>query len=220
MELRGYLDAARRRWLLILGTAGAVVALAVVAATMMTEEYTSTSRVFISTVPTDPNTAYQGGLFSEQRVNSYAELVNSPELSQRVNEELKLKGSAEDLSDRIDASVVPETVVLRIDVADSSAKQAQRINTSVVSQLQRFVQALETPPGKKVPLLKATVVGEPRVPDSPSSPKLVPLIGAALLVGLLLGYGLAVLRELLEAPARRTEDELVHDDAALVGQGP
>ena len=212
VELRDYLGAARRRWLLILGTAAVVVALAAGATLLMTKEYTSTSRVFISTISSDPNTAYQGALLSAERANSYADLVNSPELSQRVIARLKLKTSPEELSDRINAVVVPETVVLKIDVADSSAKQAQRINTAVIGQLNVFVRQLETPRGGKAPLLKVSVVGTPSVPDSPSSPQRLPFLGAALIVGLLLGYGLAVIRELLDKPSSQTREEATPEE--------
>ncbi len=51
---------------------------------------------------------------------------------------------------------MPDTVVLKITVTDPDPKQAQRINQGVVKQLQGFVAELETPPGQKVPLLKAT----------------------------------------------------------------
>ncbi len=221
MELREYLGAARRSWLLILGTAAALVALAAVVTGLMTAQYASTSRVFISTISNDPNTAYQGSLFSEQRANSYADLLNSPELAKRVDDALKLKTSPEELSDQIDATVVPETVVLKIDVTDSSAKQAQRINAAVITQLQGFIRELETQPGRKVSLLKATVVGAPNLPDSPASPARVPFLGAALIIGLLLGYGLAVLREILDGPADRTDEATAfEEDFAVEPQEP
>jgi capsular polysaccharide biosynthesis protein len=207
MELRDYLSAARRRWLLIAGTTLVVVALAAAATFVMTPQYSSTSRVFISTAATNPNTAYQSGLFSEQRASSYADLIGGPQISRQVIDTLGLKMAPKTLQSKIDATVVPETVVLKIDVADDDAEQAQKINKAVVTQFLALVRQLETPPGKKTPLLTATVVDPPNLPDAPSSPQRVPFLGAALLVGLLLGFGLALLREVMDRPRSDDPDE-------------
>ena len=206
VELRDYLRIARRRWLLILGSAIVVVALAALVTSQTTKQYASTARVFVSTTPSNSADAYQGGLFSEQRVASYADLVSGLELSQRVIDQLQLKMTATELAGKIEAAVVPDTVVLKITVTDPSPIQAQKINDGVVKQLQDFVSELETPPGRSVPLLKATVVDSPRLPDTPVSPQPVRNIGLALVLGLLLGFGLAVLREILDTTFKRVED--------------
>ena len=206
MELRDYLRIARRRWLLILGSAIVVVALAALITSQTTKQYASTARVFISTTPSNSADAYQGGLFSEQRVASYADLVSGLELSQRVIDQLQLDTNATDLAKKIEATVVPDTVVLKITVTDPSPIQAQKINDGVVKQLQDFVGELETPPGRSVPLLKATVVDSPRLPDTPVSPQPVRNVGLALVLGLLLGFGLAVLREIMDTTFKRVED--------------
>jgi receptor protein-tyrosine kinase len=154
-------------------------------------------------VSADPAQSYQGGLFSQQRASSYAELVNGSEMAQRVVDRLGLHTTAEELQERIEASVVPDTVVLRIVVDDPKSKQAVRINEAVIQELQRFVRELETPPGRKVALVKATAVGTPDVSDSPVSPNRILVAAAAFVLGLLIGFGLAVLRELMAEPRHR-----------------
>lgn len=206
MELRDYLGIARRRWLLILGTTLVVVGIAALITTQLTKQYASTARVFISTTSSDSSDAFQGSQFSQQRIASYADVVSGLELSQRVIDSLGLDTKATTLSEKIQASVVPDTVVLKITVTDASPRQAQAINKGVVSQLQGFVAELETPPGKTVPLLKATVVDTPRLPESPVSPQPVRNLALGLVLGLLLGFGIAVLREVLDTSVRRVED--------------
>jgi receptor protein-tyrosine kinase len=217
VELRDYLSIARRRWLLIVGAVGAIVAVAAVMTSQATPMYASTARVFVSTTPSNSTDAYQGGLFSQQRVSSYADLLNGLDLSQRVIDDLGLDMSAADLSSKISASVVPDTVVLKITVTDSSRTQAQRINDGVVAQLQKFVAELETPPGQDVPLLKATVVDSPRLPGDPVSPQPVRNIGLALVLGLLLGFGLAVLREVLDNSVKGAADVPALGETPVLG---
>ena len=207
MELRDYLRIARRRWLLIAGVVAACVALAALITTQMTPIYASTARVFISTTPSgDSGEAYAGGMFAEQRVGSYADVLGGLQLSERVIQELDLDMSPAALSEKIEASVVPETVVLKVTVSDPDPQQAQRINAELVTQLRAFVSELETPPGKNNPLLKATVVDPPRLPSAPVSPQPLRNLALGLVLGLLLGLGLAVLRELLDNSVKAVRD--------------
>ncbi|MBV9830860.1 MAG: polysaccharide biosynthesis tyrosine autokinase [Marmoricola sp.] len=182
------------------------VALAALITSQMTKQYSSTARVFVSTTASDSADTFQGSQFAQQRVASYADVVSGLELSQRVIDSLGLHMSALDLSKHINASVVPNTVVLKIDVTDPDPSQAQRIDQEVVSQLQTFVKEIETPPGQRLPLLKATVVDTPRLPTSPDSPKPLRNLAIGLVLGLLLGFGLAILREVMDTTVKRIED--------------
>ncbi|WP_310962228.1 polysaccharide biosynthesis tyrosine autokinase [Nocardioides terrisoli] len=209
MELRDYLRIARRRWALIVGTVAVFAILASAYTAQVVPQYASDSTVFVSTTPGTSAEAYQGDLFSQQRVTSYADLMNGLKLAGRVVKDLHLDLTPAQLSSKISANAVPNTVLLDITVTDPSPTQAQLINQAVVNQLQKMVAQIETPPGKRTPLLKATVVDSPRLPSSPVSPKPVRNIGLALVLGLLIGFGIAVLREVL--------DTTVKDPRALHG---
>ncbi len=206
MEFREYLRIARHRWLLITGSVIVTVAVAALVTAQATPQYASTARVFVSTTPSNSDDALQGSLFSAQRVGSYADVVKGLELSQRVIDQLSLDTTAVELSEKIETTVVPETVVIKISVTDETPSRARSINNAVVTQLQRFVAELETPPGGKIPLLKATVVDPPRLPADPISPQPLRNLGLALVLGLLVGLGLALLREILDTTVKRIDD--------------
>ncbi len=206
MELRDYIRIVRRRWLLILGTTMVSLAIAALITAQQTKQYVSTARVFVSTTASSSNDALQGSQFSEQRVASYADLVSSPDLAQKVIDDLGLHLSANTLSKMIDATVVPDTVVLKVDVTGPSPRLDQRINAGVLTQLQDIVTKLETPPGKQAPLLKATVVETPRLPSTPVSPHPSRNLALGLLIGLILGLALAVIRELLDTTVKGIDD--------------
>ncbi len=207
MELRDYLRIARRRWLLILLSTLAVLGGAALATAQTTPQYESTARVFISTSAAGTSSdAYQGGLFSQQRVASYADVVGGADVAERVVDDLQLDVSPETLAGRITATVVPETVLLEVKVRDANRFEAQRINQSVMVQLQDLITELETPPGRRMATLKATVVDAPQLPEGAVSPQPLRNLGLGLLLGLLLGIGLAVAREVLDNSVKAITD--------------
>lgn len=214
MELRDYLRIARRRWQLIAGCVVVVVAIAAAVTLEMTPEYQSQAQLFVST-PADNSvsTAYQGGLFSAQQVTSYAELVGSRALSRRVIADLGLEHSSPAaMSEQVSASVVPDTVLISVTATDPSPKRAQAIAQATAEELSGAVRRLETPPGKKRAPIKASVSDHASLPTSPVSPNPLGNVGLGILLGLLLGFGLAVLRELLDTSVKTAEDvdEVAH----------
>ena len=124
----------------------------------MTPTYTSSASLFVSTTPTNAADAYSGGLFSQQRVASYADLATGQKLASQVIQRLGLKMTPAQLSSEISAQVAPNSVILTVSVTDPNPQNAQRLTTAVSDQLTALVADLETPPGKSTPVLKATVV--------------------------------------------------------------
>src|SRR5688572_22591229 len=96
----------------------AAIAVASVVTFQTTPKYSSTARLFVSTSLHDTDQAYQGSLFSAQRVTSYADLVSGREVSSRVIDRLGVDMTPTALSEKVSASVVPETVILEVGVTD------------------------------------------------------------------------------------------------------
>lgn len=206
MELRDYLRIVRRRWTLILVCVVVAVGVAAGVTFSMTPQYASSAKLFVSTTPSSSGEAYQGSLFSAQRVMSYADLVNGQELSRRVIDETGLAMEPTELAGKISASVVPETVILQITVEDDDPQQAQQLTQAVAVELTEFVDELETPPGRSRAPIKASIVDSASFPTTPVSPQPVRNLGLAGVLGLLLGLGLAVLRELLDTTIKSNDD--------------
>ncbi len=217
VELSDYLKVVRRRWRLIVISLLAVVALSAILTVRATPQYQSDARLFVSTTDQSAIEAFQGGNFAIQRVGSYADLVNGQELASRVIDRLDLSVTSAVLSDKITAAVVPDTVILEISATDSSPLQAQRIGQSAAEELTKFVSELETPPGERNAPVKATIVDQASLPETPVSPQPLRNIGLAILIGLLLGVGLAVVRELLDTSVKTPEDVTEICDAPVLG---
>jgi len=217
VELRDYLKVVRRRWRLILTAVLATVALASVITLSTTPQYESRARLFVSTADQSATEAYQGGTFAIQRVSSYADLVKGQELAGRVVDELGLDLTPAALAEKISATVVPETVILEVTATDADPRKAQRISQAVAVALTEFVDQLETPPGKANAPIKASIVDSANLPTSPVSPQPLRNLGLAIVLGLLLGAGLAVLRELLDTSVKSAEDIAQLTDAPVLG---
>jgi len=217
VEFRDYLRMIRRRWVLIVMCLLTCLAIAALITITATPQYSSSARLFVSTRQTDAGDAYQGGLFSAERVTSYADLVSSRELAQDVIDDLDLKVSPADLAQQVSAAVVPETVNLELTVTDASARQAQRIAQSYAEHLAEMVRELETPSGNETAPIKATIIDAASFSDAPVSPQPLRNLALAAALGLILGIGAAVVRELLDTTIKTAEDLAEAIDASLMG---
>jgi capsular exopolysaccharide synthesis family protein len=205
VELQDYWRTVRRRWRLVLGSVLVVVAIAAVWTWTVTPLYSSSTRIFVSTSQADENSAYTGNLFATQRVASYADLVTSNQLAERVAGELD-DAEPSALRGQVTASAVPETVLLQIEATDADPERARAIAQTYAEQLQELVEELETPRGEASAVIKATLIDDAQVSTSPVSPQPLRNLALAGVLGLLLGVGLAVARELLDTSIKGADD--------------
>ncbi len=217
MELRDYVRVVRRRWRVITACFLVVVAVAAGVTYRMTPQYQSKARLFVSSTDRSSSDAYQNALFSTQRVSSYADLASGRELASRVVKDLHLRMDPAQLVDKINATVVPNTVILEVSATDQNPRTAQAIAQSTARQLSGLVSELETPPGKAHAPIKATIIDSASLPTSPVSPKPLRNLGLAAVLGVLLGLGLAVLRELLDTTVKTPEDLAEVTDSPMLG---
>lgn len=206
MEFRDYLRMLTVRWPLILGCTLLLAALAAVLTLRATPQYTSTAQLFVTTPQSDGNEAYQGGLFSQQRAKSYARLITGEEVSQRVIDALDVDMTATELSRQTKAEVVLDTVILSVSVTDTDPELAQRLTQETAKQFVGYVAELETPDGQDLAPVKASIVDPASLPESPVSPRPLVNLALGLLGGLVLGLGIAVLRELMDTSIKSPED--------------
>ncbi|MFD1946447.1 polysaccharide biosynthesis tyrosine autokinase [Nocardioides aestuarii] len=216
MELKDYWEIIRHRWGLILGCLVLAVGAAGVLTWQTTPLYESSTRLFVSTSESDVSQAYQGGLFATQRVASYSELVKGNELADRVADRLGGETTADDLQSQVRAEVVPETVILQITATNPDPELARDIAQAYAAELELFVSEIETT-GSKPASIKATEVGSAQVSDAPVTPNIPRNIGLAAVLGLLLGIGLAVLRELLDTSISSAADVTHSTEAPILG---
>jgi receptor protein-tyrosine kinase len=172
-----------------------------------TPQYQSNARVFVST-DTSGNSieAFNASAFTMQRVKSYAQLATSRELMQQVISKLDLNMTPDKLASKIDAEVSTDTVIIVLTVTDSDPAVAQQIAKAESEVLSDYLAVLETPVDKSASPVKATIVDPASYDASPVSPRPVLNLALAAIVGLMLGFGAAVLRSLLDNTVSTAED--------------
>jgi capsular exopolysaccharide synthesis family protein len=220
MDIRDYLRVLRAgSALLLLGVLlGGGAALGISLA--LPEQYTATSQLFVSTTgSSDIAQAVQGNQYTEQKVASYAQLLTSKELATAVIDDLGLDLRPAQLIDQIDAEVVKDTTILDVSVTDRSPQRAHDIAASIDSEFTAMVRRLESTPGELSPV-RVSVVATPEVPESPSSPAVVPNVALGVVVGLVLAGGLAVLRDRLDTTIKDDETAGQATGAPVIGHIP
>lgn len=217
MDLREYLRILRSSWAWVAICGLTAVALAAVLTWSATPKYASSARLFVSTSTSDDSQALQGGQFSLQRVKSYADLLSGEEVARRVVERLSLTESPAALAKQISATSALDTVILTVTVTDPDPKRATMLSAAVADVFVAYVAELETPPGRDEATLKATVVDPASEPRSPISPNPKRNLALGLIFGVLLGIGVAILREALDTSIKTGNqlEDLV--DAPLLG---
>jgi capsular exopolysaccharide synthesis family protein len=218
MTYRDYLLSLRRGWwivLLGLVLGGALSGLIIVTAT---PRYEATTQLFVSTSgSSDLATAVQGNEFTQQRMASYAQLLAGRDMAKEIIDRLDLAMSSDDLISEIEATAVPDTVLLDVVVTDPSPERALAIAEAVAPEFRDLVTDLETPEGATTSPVKVTVVTTPELPTSPSSPRVPRDLGIGLGLGLLAGVGAAVARARFDTAVRDTGAVTEAVDAPLIG---
>lgn len=221
MTLQNFFKLLRVRWLTVCLTITVIVLGAVIATLMTTPLYQASTRLFVSTAPSDSVAeTYQGNRLSQERVVSYSELLMGKTLAQRTIDKLRLDMTADELQRNVKASSKIDTVLINLDVLDKSPIRARDIANAMSDEFVAMVRELETPEGGQQPDARVVVEQRASVPSHPVVPKSKRNVALGLILGLVLGIGLAVLRDLTDNTVKSREALEELTGAALVGSIP
>ena len=217
LDLHRFLKALAGRWptvvvCLVLGVGAAL------AATMLsTTVYEARTQLFVATRAGEGTAELnQGQSFSQARVQSYAEIVTSRQVTVPVVAELGLRTTPEELASRITARAPLNTVLIDITVRDTAPRRAARVANAVAERFIAVVERLETPKrvagsqggrrtGEGTSPVSLRVTQEAVTPAGPVSPRPLLNLAAGVLGGLLLGAGVVALRETLDTTVKTVE---------------
>jgi capsular exopolysaccharide synthesis family protein len=218
VELRNYLRVLRKGWILIVALTLVGLALGAVYSILKTPLYEATSKVFVSVQSSGSvSDLTQGGNFAQNQVKSYADVVTTPVVLQPVIANLGLQTDVGALAGQITATSPLDTVIVEITASDQSAAQSAQIANAVANSFASTVDSLVPENAEGVTPVKITVLQQAVIPSSPSSPNVPINIALGGVIGLVLGLGIAVLREALDTRIRNEHDVEAITSAPILG---
>lgn len=217
MELQQYLQIVRRYWRSTLATVFLCIALAAGFTVLQSPTYTATSSVFISVE--SGGTAgelSQGATYAERQVGSFISVATSAMVLQPVIDELGLDLSVKQLADKLSVTSPSATSIIKVSADDESAQRSADLANAVAASLQRSTEELAPagPDGNR--LVSATIIDRAVAPAAPSAPRPAMNLALGALLGLLLGFGQAVLRTVLDTRVRTVDDVAEVTDAPVL----
>lgn len=218
MELSDYLRILRKYWALILALALAGLAAAALYSLTKTPEYSSSSKVFVSTQSSDSlSELTQGNTYSQQRVKTYVNLVSTPIVLQPVIAALELDVTAGQLAGQVSASSTADTTIIQITATSEDPVLAAELANTTAESLTGVVSKIETSEDGASSPVRLTRVQEANVPNQPGSPNVPLNLTLGTVIGLALGIAFAVLRTTLDTRIRNERDVESVSDLPLMG---
>jgi capsular exopolysaccharide synthesis family protein len=221
LNLQDIVKSLRSRWITVCVTVVVFLLGAVATILLTTPLYQASTRLFVSTsAGSTLAETYQGNRFSQERVISYSELIKGETLAQRTIDKLGLDMSSEALRQQVKASAKADTVLINVSVLDSSPVRARDIANTMSDEFVTLVRELETPEAGARPDARVVVEQRASIPDAPVVPQTKRILAIGLALGVVVGIGLALLRDLLDNTVkdRKTVEEIA--GAGIVGTIP
>jgi receptor protein-tyrosine kinase len=221
VDLNDFFKVIRTRWVTVFVTATLTILAALAFTLTQTPQYEAGTRLFVSTAAgTSVSDLYSGNRLAQDRVLSYAQLIMGENLAQRTVDRLNLDMDAATVKDEVTAKARLNTVLIDVSVVDSSPVRARDIANALSDEFVIMVRELETPAEGAKPDARVVVEQRATVPSSPVSPNKTKNLAAGVLLGGMLGIGLALLRNALDNTVKDRETLERIGGASVVGVVP
>lgn len=203
MTLNDYLVAFRQGWWIVLGALVVGLGVASVIVLRQPTVYSASTQLFVTaTVQVPRNGTSDWYDVAGSRVISYATLAGGDLVGDRVADLLGGEPEA-----TVSVAAVPNTVIISVLAQGSDQQAVADVANAYAEVLPEVVEEVEEREGGTQ--VEMTPTARAEVPTSPDARPLVPTLASAGLLGLGLGCGLVILRDVLRRE-RRGEDRRSH----------
>lgn len=200
MELIDYLRMLARRWKWVVGCALVGWILGALWATVTPRVYEASVLLFVGSSGVSGTQGEQrddlsASRFTLERMDSYAALVDSPDVTRTVNDELQLGLEPDDIADVLTATVLDNTVVLSVTARGDQPAETANIANAAAARLGAVIELVEAPGTGAASPVNVTVTRPASAPETPISPNVRLSIALGLIAGAGLGLLIAALRD-------------------------
>ena len=194
---------------------------------IMPPKYTATAEVFAtyagqSGETQTTNDMSSGANYLNTQIKTYPELVKTEAVLQPVIKDLGLDMTTTDLAGVVTATNPTNTFMVDISAEVGDPQQAADIANSVAKNLSDQISSdlYNNSSSSNGSPIKLTVVQKAQTPTSQSSPNIPLYLAVGLIFGIIVGVGVALLRDILNTKVDSTDDvrELTH--ASSLGTVP
>lgn len=193
----------KRASLIIMITLLAVMASGVISYFFLTPIYQASTQILVNQSKDEQQTLYNSNQVQTnlQLINTYNVIMKSPAILELVKNELNLEMSVSELNGKISVQSEQNSQVVNVIVQDKDAELAASIANTTVTVFQQEIQKIMNVDNVSI-LAKAEVVDN----QSPIKPQPLLNIAIALVVGLMVGIGIAFLLEYLDNTIKTEQD--------------
>lgn len=146
-------------------------------------------------------------------VSTYSEIVKSRGIADRVIENLDLKMDYEDFSKKVSIEPVKDTQIISVKVVDTIPERAMDI-ANETSEI--FKESIT----KIMNVDNVQILDGATLPDKPSSPKVARDTAIGLVLGFIIGLGIAFLKELGDTSITSSEEIINEFNIPVLGTVP
>lgn len=145
-------------------------------------------------------------------INTYSVIIKTPTILDKVNKELGLNMTSDELGAKLEVTSEQNSQVVNIVVNDTDPKRAALIANTVAETFKNEIPNIMN-------VNNVNILSKAKVGEDPSPVKPKPLLNMAigLVVGLMLAVGLAFLLEYLDNTIKTEDDIMKHLEVPVLG---
>ncbi|MEU4563307.1 polysaccharide biosynthesis tyrosine autokinase [Actinoplanes sp. NPDC023936] len=203
MGLRDYLGVAKRHWWLVATWVLVALGAALVVNLRTTPVYAARVTFFFTAPMAAAAELYPASMFSTSRLATYAALLGSDEIAAPLAALPEVNLTAAELAERISSETIADTVLMEVTVEDPSRRRALFVTEKLAVLFKDAVENLERQQTSSA--IRVEVVDGPHLEPDPVEPQPLNNYALALMGGLIMGAGSAVLREIADSTVRSAD---------------
>lgn len=197
MEIFGLM--LHRLWLIILCAVAAGAAGYAVSRFVLTEEYESTTRIYVLNRQNDDTLTYTDVQLGTQLTKDFREIIKSRYVLEQVIDICGLEDSSSSLASRVSVDTQTDTRIVTITVTDTDPARAQYVaNELREAAAERIMYVMD--------IQAVNVVDEANLPTAPSAPSVTKWTAIGFLLGAFLCMVVVLIQFLLDDTIKTSDD--------------